>query len=197
MTASSKHRPRGGIDVRKLVRGSAALVVLAALAGTAAAQQSAGYRLTESAFNQGGDPRGGAPPASLGYRITADAIGSPVAAIGMTSAGYQSDAGFVVAYPPPLEVANLRFASAVALDWSAARAAGTYNLYRDPLSTLPGIYGACLQLDLTATGATDPGSPAVGTGFFYLVTVANRIEEEGTKGFRSSGAERVNPSPCP
>jgi hypothetical protein len=183
--------------MRQLARAGAALVALAASCAPAAAQQSANYRLTESAFNQGGDPRNGSQPASLGYRISADAIGSPIAAVGMTSAGYQSDAGFVVAYPPPLEVLNLRFTDAVTLDWSAALAAGTYNLYRDPLSTLPGIYGACLQLDLTTTGTTDAGSPVTGAGFFYLVTVANRIDEEGTKGFRSSGAERANPSPCP
>jgi hypothetical protein len=32
---------------------------------------------------------------------------------------------------------------------------------------------------------------------FYLVTGENRLGEEGTKGRTSTGAERVNPTPCP
>jgi hypothetical protein len=36
----------------------------------------------------------------------------------------------------------------------------------------------------------------VDDGFFYLVTVENRLSEEGTKGFDSGGGERTG-SACP
>jgi hypothetical protein len=49
---------------------------------------------------------------------------------------------------------------------------------------------------LTET-TTDPDVPSVTTGYFYLVTADNRLDEEGTKGFRSNGTERGNPAPCP
>lgn len=44
---------------------------------------------------------------------------------------------------------------------------------------------------------SDPLAPSAGTGFFYLVTARNRLDEEGPKGFQSLGVEEPNPDPCP
>jgi hypothetical protein len=55
----------------------------------------------------------------------------------------------------------------------------------------------CLQSGLLVGSAADIQSPPAGSGFFYLATARNRLGEEGTKGFASSGTRRVNPSPCP
>jgi hypothetical protein len=175
----------------------AGLALAAPIGGPSWAQQSAGYRLTEWVLNAGGDPRDAAVLVSASYRITLDAIGEPVSAAGLTSAGYQSDAGFVAAYRPPGEASGLRFATAAGLEWNVEPSAGGYHLYRDGLATLPGAFGTCAQASIPAPAATDAAAPAAGAGFFYLVTAVNRLGEEGTKGFRSSGAERPNPAPCP
>jgi hypothetical protein len=83
------------------------------------------------------------------------------------------------------------------LSWDPERSVGDYDVYRDLLSSLPGNFGACLEHDVPAQTAVDVGIPGVGTGYFYLVTAENRLDEEGTKGFRSNGSERLNPAPCP
>jgi hypothetical protein len=44
--------------------------------------------------------------------------------------------------------------------------------------------------------ATDPASPPPDSIYFYLVTAENRLGEEGTKGYSSSGVERHG-SDCP
>ena len=50
-------------------------VLTAAGAVPVVAQTSAHYRLTESAFNSGGDPRAASYAASAHHRVTLDAIG--------------------------------------------------------------------------------------------------------------------------
>lgn len=171
--------------------------VLLACASPAWAQQSAGYDLREHTLNAGGHPAGGVVPVSAGYRITLDAIGAPVAAQGALSASFQLSGGFVAAHRPPGEVKNLRFgADAVSLAWDAEPGAGTYQVYRDLLSALAGG-GVCAQTGITAPQASDPQAPAIASGYFYLVTSRNSLGEEGTKGFASSGAERLNSLPCP
>ena len=47
-----------------------------------------------------------------------------------------------------------------------------------------------------ASSAQDTDVTAPGKFFLYLVTVRNRLGEEGTKGFSTNG-ERPNPTPCP
>ena len=75
---------------------------------------------------------------------------------------------------------------------------GHYNLYRDLVSNLSGLdYGECDQYELPDESATDTDPVSVGDGFFYLVTVENRLGEEGTKGRHSDGSERPNPNFCP
>lgn len=162
------------------------------------AQESASYQLKEHVFNAGGHPDNGTSLASTHYQIRLDAIGDAAARSGLTSASYRMEAGFVVAYPPPGEVANLRFADDTTLMWQPEPSIGSYALYRALLTALSGgSTGDCSQFGLTGITATDAAAPPVGNGFFYLVTARNRLAEEGTKGFDSAGAERPNPVPCP
>lgn len=164
----------------------------------AGAQESANYRLKEHVFNAGGHPENGTSMASAHFLIRLDAIGDGAARSGLSSASYKMEAGFIVAYPPPGEVANLRFADTTTLIWQPEPSIGNYALYRALLTALSGgSTGDCSQFGLTGITATDAASPPVGNGFFYLVTARNRLAEEGTKGFDSAGVERPNPLPCP
>ncbi len=167
------------------------------IATPVAAQQSASFRADDHVVNAGGSPAAGAVPASAGFRVTLASIGEPLGRRSLSSASFRSDAGFATAYPPPREVTGLRFASKTSLSWDAERSAGTYNLYRDAIASLPGLgFGTCLQPGLTSAGATDADPVPVGGGYFYLATAVNRLHEEGTKGFRSNGAERQGAA-CP
>ena len=174
-----------------------ALIVLA-LASPAGAQTSASHKLTEYTFNDGGDPANGSFASSTSHRIKLDAIGDAVATdAAIVSTTHRLEAGFVGAYPPPVEVRNARFTGKTSLVWDPDRSVGSYEVYRDALSTLPGNFGACFQSALGNEVMADASNPSAGTGWFYLVTARNRLGEEGTKGNRSSGAERSNALPCP
>ncbi len=173
------------------------LVLLAAGVGIGRGQTSASYRLTEAVLNAGGDPNGVSFAASGSYRIRLDAIGQAVVLPGAGSATFHLDAGFVADYPPPTEVGNLRWTDSATLVWDPEKSTGEYELYRDLISTLPGGFGTCFQAGIAGETWSDAATPAVGSGWFYLVTARNLLAEEGTKGFQSSGAERTNPSPCP
>jgi hypothetical protein len=176
----------------------AASILLAVLStGAALAQTSASYKLQEYTFNNGGDPWSGSFAASASHRIRLDAIGDAVAMTGLSSASHRMDNGFVGDYPPPGEVHNNRWTDKTTLIWDPEKSIGSYDVYRDTISALPGTFGACFQSPLPNESAVDATNPAVGTGWFYLVTAKNLLGEEGTKGFRSSGVERPNTAPCP
>jgi hypothetical protein len=180
------------------LRRALAAVVFAALPALAFAQSSASHRITESVFNNGGDPLQGNFAASLSHHVTLDSVGDPFFGGALSSPSYRLAGGFFSFNPPPGEVAALQFTSNTAFSWSPERSAGLYEVYRDPLSALPsGGTGACFASSVTGEAATDSSVPAPGAGWFYLVTVRNRLGEEGTKGHRSNGAERPNPLPCP
>ncbi len=173
-------------------------VVLAWMLGTVAlAQESPSYKLKEHVLDAGGNPDGGVVLASASFHVKLDAIGEGVSGPGLGGPSYHMDGGFVPAYPPPGEVRNLRFSSKTTLLWNPEKSVGDYDIYRDLLSTLPGNFGACLEHDIASETGVDAGTPTAGTGYFYLVTAENRLDEEGTKGFRSNGTERPNPAPCP
>ena len=178
------------------MRARPVLVVLL-LGSVALAQESASYRLKEHVLNAGGNPSGGAVLVSASFHVKLDAIGEGVSGSSLSSAFYLMDGGFVPAYPPPGEVTNLRFSNRTTLLWNPEKSVGDYDLYRALLSTLPGSFGGCLQHDIPTETVADAGTHAAGTGYFYLVTAENRLDEEGTKGFRSTGTERGNPAPCP
>ena len=183
------HRPCRRVR-RLLVIGLAGL-----LAGTAAAQSSTSFRLEEFAFNSGGST---ALVASPSFRILPpSALGRPVSARGLTGASFRLDACFECAYRPPGEVLGLAFADAQRLTWSPEPSAGSYRLYRDSLASLAGFgYGLCLADGLGAAEYADGDPLPEGEGFFYLVTVTNRLGMEGSRGLDSSGGERRG-TPCP
>ena len=130
--------------------------------------------------------------------ITLASIGDSVVAIGMSSTSFQLDVGFDAAYPPPGEVLDLTLTDKETLVWNAEPSAGLYNVYRDDTSD---GYGSCEEQNLVATMTTDTTTPPVGYAFHYLVTVKNRIADEGTKGFQNDmTTERLglfDLPPCP
>ena len=79
----------------------------------------------------------------------------------------------------PDEVNNLWFGTdRVTLSWDAEPEAATYNLYRSYIHELSLSYlGTTLEGDITGTSYVDAVLPVEGTGFFYLVTAADRSEE--------------------
>ncbi len=176
----------------------AATVVAAATVTAATAQTSASYRVTESTFNAGGDPRDRAYARSANQRVRLDAIGDAVASsAALQSVSHRVSSGFVTEFPPPGEVLALRVDRLGTLSWSPDASVGSYSVYRDSVGALPGSFGACLQGGVTREEYRDSGRPGSGTGWFYLVTARNRLDEEGTRGNGSSGAERPATSPCP
>jgi hypothetical protein len=172
-------------------------IVLALATSAAAAQESAGFDFEEHALNGGGSPIGGKNLTSTRYRITLSALGDAVRTGELRSDRYQMSGGHVSAYGPPGEVADLEFIDRDTLAWSAERSAASYHLYRAGFDTLAcSTYGACLDSGISGSSTDDGALPPPTTGYFYLVTAENRLGEEGTKGYRSDGAERQG-SVCP
>ena len=85
-----------------------------------------------------------------------------------------------------------------AIRWSPLATAGAYNLYRGELGTAgPFAYvHACLAPGLPGPPASDPGEPASGALYYYLISGANRCGEGGL-GADSRSNPRPNPGPCP
>ena len=167
------------------------------LVSSGLAQQSGSYRMQERVLNSGGQPRAGAEVGSASFRLTLAAIGDGLAGNVATSGSYRADAGFCSAYPPPGEVSGLRFTDNESLEWQFEPRAATYALYRDRIGDLAAAgYGDCFFRDLTLPAATDGETVDPGEGFFYLVTARNRLDEGGTKGSDSFGAERLG-TVCP
>jgi len=164
----------------------------------AISQTSANFKLQEHVLNAGGDPNGGSTLASTSFRIRLDSIGESVTGAGLASTSWRMDTGFLSAYPPPGEVTGLKFGPGrTTLLWNPERSIGTYDLYRGVAPAFLPAYGICSQSGVTAETTTDTTVPFVGGALYYLVTARNRLSEEGTKGFASSGVERPNTSPCP
>ncbi len=185
-----------GDSMRRTV--SLLLLLLPCCALPALAQTSASYHLQEHTLNAGGQPANGAVSTSASFHLKLDAIGDVVVGSGMASASFHADGGFVGDYPPPGEVHGLAFTTATSMIWNPEKSVGFYELYRDSLSSLlTGSTGSCFLSALAAESASDATVPALASGLFYLVTARNTLSEEGTKGYRSTGAERPNPLPCP
>lgn len=184
--------------MRKTMKSVMGLVLLALAATALPAQESASFKLNESTLNLGGNPNSVARPTSTSFRIGFDALGGIVGQRPLSGPSFRMDPSFAPAYRPPGEVAGLSFADADTLDWQAEPAAIGYAVYRDLLSTLDGLgYGGCLASDVAGTTLDDTDVPPSADGWFYLVTALNRLDEEGSKGPDSIGAERPNPTPCP
>jgi hypothetical protein len=170
------------------------LALLAFLTVPVLAQESASYRLERSSFDAGGGSR----MTSTSYAVSFQGTGEPALGDGLSSPSFRSDGSFFAAYAPAGEVRGLTIAADhETLSWFAEPVAGDYNLYRDLVGGLPGDFGSCLVADVEGTSWTDPERPPDSSGFFYLVTAENRLDEEGTKGWTSAGSERANDTPCP
>ena len=163
-----------------------ALAVAPALAG-------APYTLEEVSFDGGGEMELASPE----YEMNFVGIAPPGAIDELTSDEYVISGGIAPIYRPAGEVGGLLLTGANSLTWDAESSAGSYNLYRGSIVGLAaGNYGSCLQTAITGTATIDSETPAPSTGVFYLVSVTNLLDEEGTTGSDSQGATRPNPV-CP
>jgi hypothetical protein len=168
---------------------SSLLSLMSMIALPVIAQSSATFRVEASVFNSGGHPAQGLTMTSSSYRISMDSIGESLISSALSSSSFELDSGLGSAYRPAGLVTNLRFASKDTMDWDVHRSAGRYNLYRDELANI-GAYGSCFNPGLISPSASDSQAPASGAVFFYLVTVVNRLGEEGGKDSDGSGVPR-------
>jgi hypothetical protein len=171
--------------------------IVAATCGPAPAQTSASFELTETAIHAGGNPLDGDRPESASFRISHDAIGDGAAGRAAASSSYRSVGGFVVRYRPAEEVLEVRFTVRTSLSFRHDPSAGTYNVYRGALSSLPGGYGSCHGSGLAGPPFVETDAPAPGASWYYLVTAENLLRQEASKGRSSAGVERPNAEPCP
>ena len=110
--------------------------------------------------------------------------------------GIDQDCNGVVDVPAE-EATSLQFDSDVSFSWNASTQFGaTFNVYRGVRTSGSSSAPICFLANQTSASASDAQSPAAGTGFFYLVSGRNACGE-GTLGFYSSGAPRLNTLPCP
>jgi hypothetical protein len=177
-----------------MIKGIFSAGIILLLVPLLPAQTSTNYKIEEFTFNNGGNPSPVLSSAS--YSLTLDAVGDALAASGLASSSYGMSSGFSLDYPPPGEVLNLRFSSKTQFGWNLEPSGGKYNTYRGTLGSFTG-FGSCLHGGLATTTDTDTQTPAAGSGYFYLVTAENRLNEEGIKGRTSGGAVEPNPAPCP
>lgn len=188
-----------GMPSRKFgLTGRTGILVLGlvpCLAPAVFAQESVSYQIKEHTVNAGGVPVEGVVLASASYQMTLGAVGDGVAAPQAGSASYEMGAGFVMPYPPPREVRNLRFTDTQTMEWDAESSTGTYTLFRGDIAALGGGYGACQQTGLTEPGATEGAQPP-GSAFFYIVAAENLLNEQGSLGTDSTGTPRAGAS-CP
>jgi hypothetical protein len=186
-------------------------VVLASLPRGVLAQSSPSFQIEQATLNAGGHPADGVVMSSASHTISLDSIGEGAVAVSMASVSFEMDAGFAALYQPPVEVAGSCGAAsgpcltlsrsgplgAALLNWPFEPSGGGYNLYRDLIGGLSGLgFGACYQQGLITEMAVDADPVPASQGFFYLVAATNRLGEQGTKGFRSNGAQR-NGTVCP
>jgi len=176
------------------------VALTAAVCGAPArAQSSASHRIEGATLNAGGRPSGGMVAQSPSHRITLDVVGADLPGLDASSASFGLSGGFGGAFAPPSEVEAAAFAEGgtPALTWASMPAAVTYDIYRGATDTLPGTFGSCLAASVATPSYTDLAAPALKGAFFYLVTGENRLGEEGTKGYQSSGSPRTSAPACP
>jgi len=173
----------------------AILVLLATVCG-AMAQQSASYELSEHRFNLGGVPQDGTQLGSTSYRITLASLGEALGQSSVSGPSLTLDGGIVGSLRPPGEVANLRFDDKTTLAWDPERSVGSYTAYRSEITQL-GSTVDCFEEGITSTSVVDADPVPGASGYFYIVSASNRIDEGGTLGQTSSGGERSASPTCP
>lgn len=165
------------------MRTTLLLVTCLVACGAALGQSGEQFVISEYTFDQGGLPTSGIEAGSASFLHSPSSIGAAVGTARIASASFSIDGGFAAGLLPPGEVRDLLFDSTVDLRWRASPAAGLYRLYRASLDTLSGGgYGDCLASDLGSSSTTDDDPVAPADGFFYLVTVVDRLGREGSKG---------------
>ena len=188
-TARSVHPPHPHIG---------AAVAVAAASCAAVAQTSASYDMKAHVVNEGGHPLQGAILSSGSFRMGLDSVGT-----GRLRPDHDQrvlfDGGRIRRALPRSGRGHGRQAPRGPPHPRLERGAGRGALQRLPRPgpdaswTLRRVLGGAGP----ATTVTDDASPGTGAGFFYLVTADNTLDEEGTKGFTSAGAQRANLAPCP
>ena len=172
-------------------------ILLAIAAVPAFAQSGPSYSIASHTFNAGGHPDDGVVPASASFVISLDSVGDAISPGMLSSTSYSIHAGFAMTYGPPGRVDGLVFDDDTSMRWNVARAAGTYNLYREGLDTVAlATPATCLEPAVPAPMAFDVEEPATGDGFYYLVTARNLLLEESASGSGTSGVPRPF-TPCP
>jgi len=118
--------------------------------------------------------------------------------------------GFVcaTAASPPSAVTGLSIGKP-SISWSAPALAAGFDLLRGALGVLRATAGnftaatsACLENGGSDTAGSDPASPAVGAGFWYLVRAADCADRAGSydDGTQQAGRDAeiaASPSACP
>lgn len=176
------------------MRAAAHVALVAFAFGSAPAQSSASFDISDAVLNAGGHPGQGPTMTSVSYQLSTDAIGDLVSHGAASSTTYTSSAGFDGRYRPPGELGNLRFNAKVNLLWDYDVALGKSNLYRG--SSASGA-AACYQPGLPGNSFIESTSPESGAGWYYLVGAENTLGEEGPLGLGPGGAPRSPVVPCP
>jgi hypothetical protein len=93
-------------------------------------------------------------------------------------------------------IQDLAFSSPQGMSWGSLAGASSYNVYRGSLGTFQGDdFGQCLADGLVSAAWTESDVPAVGDGFFYLIT--SLVDgNEGPLGYNSECLKRPNYNPC-
>ena len=100
-------------------------------------------------------------------------------------------------YVVPEAATDLRFDTTTVLSWSPTPDAQGYNAYRGDFSAASWTYDhTCLQPNLPGPSVTDGAEPAVGTGFYYLISALTDCGEGGLGSGQGTG-ERPVPEACP
>jgi len=191
-----------------------ALVVLISLlaAGTAAAQESARYKLEPHSINAGGNPATGSAPASAHYKVRLDAIGDSFLSVELSSGSFLLDAGLAGSLPfapgaaagrvgddgcslpgaPVLTTTRNAGSGDITLTWGAS-CLGTDSDYEVYQGNLGSFYShsakICSTGGLLTTTFPDP-NPAL--GYYYLVVPTNGLREGSYGAGRTAacGSER-------
>jgi hypothetical protein len=158
----------------------------------------AGVTLSNSAGSDFATTVDGIDLFAMSTTINASAAPGPRSIFIQTSTRKAALSGAFVITPaaaPPEQAPGSSLAwSGPQLAWTADPSASSYNLYRGSLPLVDGnldgladSYGSPFACGLTAPLAADPAVPALGSGFYYLVTGRNAVGE-GSLGFARTGA---------
>ena len=177
------------------------IAVWAPVSSPSWAQESTSFQVREHRFSGAGASADEADLASSSYLTRPLGAGGAGGLEVLESTSFTISAGSEDAYLPPGEISELAFLTPDSLLWNPEPSAGLYHLYRGQVSDLTAAgTGICHEANLTSPSITETDMPGAGTAYFYLVTVENRLGQEGTKGsslVAGVPSLRANSVPCP